>query len=127
MHVRLVLNIVLTILSECIKIEVHTGRKGNEIQWELGGCEFNYGRYESNTIVLEKCCGLKSSWNTLNCNSNGIDGWPTGYLVINGREYCDDNSWRGQNHITTGVNSAGKNILSKVLFTGCIFASYHFI
>ena len=61
---------------------------GNDISWSLGTCTSSQA-YESYTEYVEQCC-LGDGVFTLKCINPVGDGWYSGFIEIQGNQYCGD-------------------------------------
>ena len=89
--------IILIIALDCVTMSLRTpDSAGNEASWSLGTCtndQWAKGFYSNSKIYNSICC-LDTGYHTLVCKDSYGDGWPAGYLEINGHTYC--------NHFTSG-------------------------
>ena len=45
--------------------------------------------YQNDQVYTEECC-LDAGKHTLTCDDTGKDGWRGGFIVIQGKKYCED-------------------------------------
>ena len=80
----------------CFNVETITKRRANEVSWSVGSCQ-SYGKntctpnagYFNNMNFTQLCC-LKPGNYKVSCNDCMGDGWKGGYILINGKKYCDN-------------------------------------
>ena len=62
----------------------------DHLYWTLGPCSTSL-QYKNDKIIKENDCCLTPGNHTLTCyNTRYPHGWKKGFIVINGRRYCDD-------------------------------------
>ena len=66
-------------------VEVHNAQFTS---WNFGSC-CNVQKYEFNDQYTERCCLAPGEY-TLTCKTSYGNGWPGGFMEIQGHRYCDD-------------------------------------
>jgi len=73
--------------TNCFNVTITTKDYGNENSWTLGTC-YQHG-YQNDQVYTEECC-LDAGKHTLTCDDTWKDGWHGGFIVIQGKKYCED-------------------------------------
>ena len=74
----------------CFDVKTVTQTWGNEITWNIeGSCDSKDG-YENYKEDTQQCCVKAHDKFVITCKDSYGDGWHGGYLVINGKKYCED-------------------------------------
>merc|ERR1712038_1407610 len=78
----------------CFDVSMHGIVWIHEASWSLGPCKggSNYSPLSRSRNLIEKCC-LPPGEHVLTCNDAFGDGWPGGYLDIQGQKYCNNFDW----------------------------------
>ena len=67
-----------------------TKYNADHLHWTLGTCSASL-QYTNFKTMKEKNCCLAPGNHTLTCyNTQQPHGWKKGFIVINGKRYCDD-------------------------------------
>ena len=74
--------------TNCFNVTITTKDYGNENSWTLGTC-YQHGDFENDQVYTEECC-LDAGKHTLTCDDSWKDGWHGGFIVIQGKKYCED-------------------------------------
>ena len=74
----------------CVDIKIVTSYDADHVYWTLGTCSTSI-EYTDNQILKENDCCLAAGNHTLNCyNTKHPHGWKKGFIIVNGKNYCDD-------------------------------------
>jgi len=76
----------------CVDVDfsIKTTAFSSQMSWNVEGTNcYSDDPYPSHKLITKQCC-LMPGEHTLNCIDNFKDGWDGGYLLINGKKYCQN-------------------------------------
>ena len=85
---KYLIKIFHTISGEfCFEVSLTSLSWAKENSWALGSCSSDTV-HENYKTHKEECC-LPSGQYTLECKDSAGDGWKGGYIMIDGKTYCE--------------------------------------